>query len=46
MSLITILDQMNEALDERVLEASVAASLDRIRKEQERLPQSALGIGA
>ena len=29
---------MQEALDERILEASVAAALDRLRKEQAQLP--------
>lgn len=33
-----ILHAMNEALDERVLESSVAAALERIRSEQEKLP--------
>jgi hypothetical protein len=33
-----ILHAMQEALDERILEASVAAALDRLRKEQAQLP--------
>jgi hypothetical protein len=33
-----ILHAMNDALDERVLEASVVAALERIRNEQEKFP--------
>jgi site-specific DNA recombinase len=39
-----ILHAMNEALDERVLEASVAAALERIRSEQEKFPDQRIGL--
>ena len=39
-----ILHAMNEALDERVLEASVAAALERIRSEQEKFPDQHVGL--
>lgn len=39
-----ILHAMNEALDERVLEASVAAALERIRSEQDKFPDRRVGI--
>lgn len=35
---------MNEVLDERVLEASVAAALDRTRNEQEKFPDQRLAL--
>lgn len=39
-----ILHAMNEVLDERVLEASVTAALDRIRNEQEKFPDQRLAL--
>ena len=39
-----ILHAMNEALDERVLEASVTAALERIRNEQEKFPDQRLAL--
>lgn len=39
-----ILHAMNEALDERVLEASVAAALERIRSEQEKFPDQRVAL--
>lgn len=39
-----ILHAMNQALDERVLEASVTAALERIRNEQNRLPDQHLAL--
>ena len=39
-----ILHAMNEALDERVLEASVTAALERIRNEQEKFPGQRLAL--
>jgi hypothetical protein len=39
-----ILHAMNEALDERVLEASVAAALERIRNEQEKFPDQRVAL--
>ncbi len=35
---------MNEALDERVLEASVVAALERIRNEQEKFPDQRVAL--
>lgn len=39
-----ILHAMNEALDERVLEASVVAALERIRNEQEKYPDQRVAL--
>ena len=39
-----ILHAMNEALDERVLEASVVAALERIRNEQEKFPDQRVAL--
>jgi hypothetical protein len=39
-----ILHAMNEALDERVLEASVAAALEGIRSEQARFPDQRVAL--
>ena len=39
-----ILHAMNEALDERVLEAAVATALERIRSEQEKFPDQRVGL--
>lgn len=39
-----ILHAMNEALDERVLEASVQAALERIRSEQEKFPDQRVAL--
>lgn len=39
-----ILHVMNEALDERVLEASVVGALERIRTEQEKFPDRRVAL--
>jgi hypothetical protein len=39
-----ILHAMNEVLDERVLEASVVAALERIRNEQEKFPEQCVAL--
>ena len=39
-----ILHAMNDAIDERVLEASILAALNRIRAEQDSFPDQRLGI--
>ncbi len=39
-----ILHAMNEAIDERVLEASVAAALERIRSEQAKFPDQRVAL--